>query len=65
MEPAKDEWGNLRIGLEAKGVLNRKDYGIMFSQVLDRGQLVVGDEVEIEINDQAINQPPGDPCSPK
>jgi polyisoprenoid-binding protein YceI len=26
--PAKDPWGNLRIGLEAKTKLNRRDYGI-------------------------------------
>ena len=54
--PAKDPWGNLRIGLEAKTKLNRKDYGINYHQVLETGALAVGEEVELEINAEAVKE---------
>jgi polyisoprenoid-binding protein YceI len=54
--PVKDPFGNVRIGLEAKTKLNRKDYGINFHQVLERGVLLVGEEVELGINAEAIKQ---------
>jgi len=52
--PIKDPWGNDRIGLEAKATLNRKDYGLSYNKALETGGLVVGDEVTIEINAEAI-----------
>jgi polyisoprenoid-binding protein YceI len=57
--PAKDPWGNTRIGLEAKAKLNRKDYGIHYNQLLGTGISAVGDEVELEINAEAVKQPAG------
>ena len=58
--PAKDPWGNLRIGLEAKTKLNRMDYGIKYHQALETGALAVGEEVELEINAEAIKETAGD-----
>jgi polyisoprenoid-binding protein YceI len=52
--PIKDPWGNSRIGLQAKISLNRKDYGLTYNKALETGGLVVGDEVEIEINAEAV-----------
>ena len=57
--PSKDPWGNLRIGLEAKTKLNRKDYGINYHQVLETGVLGVGEEVELEINAEAVKETAG------
>jgi len=57
--PTKDPWGNVRIGLEAKTKLKRKDYGINFHQVLETGALLVGEQVEIEINAEAIKETAG------
>jgi polyisoprenoid-binding protein YceI len=54
--PAKDPWGNLRIGLEAKTKLNRMDYGIKYHQALETGVLAVGEEVELEINAEAVKE---------
>ncbi len=51
--PIKDSWGNSRIGLQARTKLNRKDYGLKYNQALETGGLVVGDEVELEINAEA------------
>jgi polyisoprenoid-binding protein YceI len=52
--PIKDPWGNTRIGLQARAKLNRKDYGLKYNQALETGGLVVGDEVELEINAEAV-----------
>jgi polyisoprenoid-binding protein YceI len=60
-KPIKDPWGNMRIGLEAKAKLNRRDYGINYNQVLESGVAAVGDEVELEINAEAIKETAGEP----
>jgi polyisoprenoid-binding protein YceI len=52
--PIKDPQGHNRIGLEAKTTLNRKDFGMKFNAVMETGGLMVGDEVAIEINAEAI-----------
>jgi polyisoprenoid-binding protein YceI len=64
MGPAKDPWGNIRIGLVAKAKLNRKDYGINFHQVSETGALLVGEVIELEINAEAIKETAGDAKKP-
>ena len=54
--PVKDPWGNSRIGLETRTKLSRKDYGMTYNKALEAGGLVVGDEVEIEINAEAVKE---------
>jgi polyisoprenoid-binding protein YceI len=54
--PAKDPGGNVRLGLEARTKINRKDYGISFKGVLDSGEPLVGDEVTLEINAEAVKE---------
>ena len=54
--PVKDPWGNSRIGLETRAKLSRKDYGMTYNKALEAGGLVVGDEVEIEINAEAVKE---------
>jgi len=49
-----DPWGNTRMGVSAELELNRQDYGVSWSKSLDTGGLVVGDNVEIEIEIEAI-----------
>lgn len=53
-KPIKDPWGKTRVGLETKVKLNRKDYGIKYNDVLESGIAAVGDEIEIEINAEAV-----------
>jgi polyisoprenoid-binding protein YceI len=55
-DPVKDQTGATRIGLQTKAKLNRKDYGIAYSQALETGVAMVGEEVEIEIDAEAIKQ---------
>lgn len=50
----KDPWGNTRIGASAKGKINRKDFGLAWSAPLETGGVLVGDEVKLEFDIQAI-----------
>lgn len=46
--------GETRLGFEAQLELNRQDYGISYSRLMDNGGLVVGNEVSIELRGIAI-----------
>ena len=52
--PAKDPWGNLRIGLSATTKINRKDFGLAWNAVLETGGILVGDDVTITLDIQLI-----------
>lgn len=54
---AVDPWGGTRIGYSAHTTINRKDYGLTWNAALETGGVVVGDEVRIELNVEAILQP--------
>ena len=51
---AKDPWGGQRAGFETAITLNRKDYGISFNATLDNGGLLLGEDVKITINIEAV-----------
>lgn len=44
-----DPWGNTRIGIEAGFTINRQDFGITWSKIMDNGGLVVSNDVKIEL----------------
>jgi len=50
--PAKDPWGNTRIGLSATTKINRKDFGLTWNAALETGGILVGDEVTITLDVQ-------------
>jgi len=52
--PAKDPWGNTRIGLSATTKINRKDFGLTWNSALETGGLLVGDEVTITLDVQLV-----------
>lgn len=52
--PMKDQYGRTKAGVSAQAKINRKDFGINFNQKLDRGQMLLGDEVEIIIEAQGL-----------
>jgi polyisoprenoid-binding protein YceI len=52
--PVKDPWGNTRMGINAKGTLNRKDFGLLWNKVLESGGLLVGDTVHLIIEGEGI-----------
>ncbi len=53
-EPAKDPWGNTRIGLTASAKVNRKDFGLTWNTALETGGVLVGDDVAITLDVQFI-----------
>ena len=55
-EPAKDPWGNVRIGLSASTKVNRKDFGLVWNAPLEFGGVLVGDEVTITLDVQFIKK---------
>jgi polyisoprenoid-binding protein YceI len=55
----KDFAGNTRAGFTAHGKINRKDFGMNWSKSLDNGGLVVGDDVDINLEIEVIRQKEG------
>jgi polyisoprenoid-binding protein YceI len=53
---AKDPWGNLRIGATAATKINRKDFGLVWNVALEAGGVLVGEDVKISIDLEAIRQ---------
>ena len=52
----KDPWGNLRIGATATGKLSRKDFGLTYNAALEAGGVLIGDEVKLTIDLEAVRQ---------
>jgi polyisoprenoid-binding protein YceI len=52
--PAKDPWGNTRLGLSATTKINRKDFGLTWNAALEAGSVLVGDEVTIALDLQFV-----------
>ncbi len=52
--PAKDPWGNTRLGLSAMTKINRKDFGLTWNAALETGGILVGDEVTITLDVQFV-----------
>jgi polyisoprenoid-binding protein YceI len=52
--PAKDPWGNSRIGVSATTKINRKDYGLTWNTALEAGGILVGEEVTITLDLQFV-----------
>jgi polyisoprenoid-binding protein YceI len=53
-KPAKDPWGNTRIGLSATTRINRKDFGLTWNAALEAGGFLVGEEVAISLDLQFL-----------
>jgi polyisoprenoid-binding protein YceI len=51
-----DPWGNQKVGFTALAKINRKDFGMVWNKTLDKGGLLVGEEVELEIQVEANAQ---------
>jgi polyisoprenoid-binding protein YceI len=54
----KDPWGNLRIGATATTKINRKDWGLTWNQALEAGGVLVGDDVAITLDIEAVKAVP-------
>ena len=54
--PAKDPWGNTRVGASATTKISRQDFGIVFNKTLDGGGVLVGDEIAITIDVEVVEK---------
>lgn len=52
--PIKDPWGNQRLSFSGQFKLNRQEYGVSWSKSLDNGGLVVGDDVVVDLEIEAV-----------
>jgi len=53
---AKDPWGAERAVFSASTTIDRRDFGLVWSQVLETGGLLVGEKVKIEISIEAVRR---------
>lgn len=51
---ARDPWGSERAAFEAAIRLNRKDFGLTWNAALETGGLLVGDDVDVVIDVEAV-----------
>jgi len=54
--PIKDPMGNMRAGASATTKIKRSDFGLTWNKALETGGVVVGDEVAISIDVEAIKK---------
>lgn len=51
-----DPWGNERAGFSASTTIDRRDFGLTWNQALEAGGVLVGHDVKIELEIQAVLQ---------
>jgi polyisoprenoid-binding protein YceI len=52
--PVTDPWGNARSALSVSTRISRKDWGLTWNMALEAGGFVVGDEVKISVEVEAV-----------
>ncbi|GAA4973974.1 YceI family protein [Kineococcus glutinatus] len=55
-----DAYGGTRAGFSATGRINRRDFGVEFDARLETGGLVVADEVDLQLDVEAVLAAPAD-----
>lgn len=53
---SKSPWGTTSAGFSATGKINRKDWELTWNQTLETGGVLVGDDIEINIEIELIKQ---------
>ena len=51
---SKDPWGGQRAGFSAHAVINREDFGLTWNQALETGGVLVGKDIDIEIDAEIV-----------
>jgi polyisoprenoid-binding protein YceI len=54
--PIKDPWGNTRAGASATTKISRKAFGLTWNKMIEAGGAVVGDEVSVSIDVEAVKK---------
>ena len=50
----KDPWGNVKSGAEATAKIDRREFGLTWNQALETGGILVGNDIRIEVQVQAV-----------
>ena len=53
---SKNPYGKTVAGLSARGTVNRKDFGVNFTAVLETGGIAISDKVTLELDLQAVQE---------
>jgi polyisoprenoid-binding protein YceI len=53
---AVDPWGGARVAFSASTKINREDFGLTWNQALETGGVLVGKEVSIDLEVEAVRQ---------
>ena len=51
-----DPWGNSRRGISATATIDRKDFNLVYNNLLKTGEAVVGDNVKIQIDAEMVKK---------
>jgi len=51
-----DPWGNSRRGISATTAINRRDFNLVYNNLLKTGEAVVGDNVKIQIDAEMVKK---------
>jgi len=52
----KDPWGKTRAGFSATAIINRNDFGVSYNKLMEAGGLMLGENVSIELEIEAVLQ---------
>ena len=50
----RDPWGGERIGFSASGKIDRREFGLTWNQALEAGGVVVGNDIKINLEIEAV-----------
>lgn len=53
-----DPWGGTRAGFTAAGKINRNDFGLNWNAAIETGGVVVGPEIKLQLEVEAVKQNP-------
>jgi len=57
-----DAWGGRRAGFEARTKINRQDFGVAWNKMVEGGGYILGNDVDIVLNVEAMIPPPPKPA---
>jgi polyisoprenoid-binding protein YceI len=52
----RDPWGNIKVGFEVTGVIDRKDFNVTFNSLTETGGLALGENIKVLANVQLAKQ---------
>ena len=52
----RDPWGNVKVGFEVTGTIDRKDFNITFNSLTETGGLALGEKIKIAANIQLTKE---------